>query len=86
MRNNKPKIALITGGASGLGYSIAKRLKKSFYEIIIVDVDKKKIAESTSKIKNSKGYLCDISKERSVCDFIAGMTDRYATNLYNSIK
>ena len=26
------------------------------------------------------------SKERSVCDFIAGMTDRYAINLYNSLK
>ena len=26
------------------------------------------------------------SKERSICDFIAGMTDRYAINLYNSIK
>ena len=27
-----------------------------------------------------------IKKERGVCDFIAGMTDRYAINLYNSIK
>ena len=25
-------------------------------------------------------------KERAVCDFIAGMTDRYAINLYNSLK
>ena len=25
-------------------------------------------------------------KERSICDFIAGMTDRYAINLYNSLK
>ena len=26
------------------------------------------------------------SKERAVCDFIAGMTDRFAINLYNSTK
>ena len=26
------------------------------------------------------------SKERSICDFIAGMTDRYAINLYSSLK
>ena len=26
------------------------------------------------------------SEERNICDFIAGMTDRYAINLYNSIK
>ena len=26
------------------------------------------------------------NKERSICDFIAGMTDRYAIQLYNSLK
>ena len=26
------------------------------------------------------------SKERAICDFIAGMTDRFAINLYNSYK
>ena len=45
-----------------------------------------------SKIKKNpnkfikKNLLSNISKERLVCDFIAGMTDRYAINLYNSIK
>ena len=41
--------------------------------------------------KNSKKYLkknelLNENKERAVCDYIAGMTDRYAINLYNSIK
>jgi len=31
-----------------------------------------------------KESLCD-SLERSVCDFLAGMTDRYAFNLYDKI-
>ena len=41
--------------------------------------------------KNPKRYL-NVSKynnsniERSISDFIAGMTDRYAINLYNKIK
>ena len=41
--------------------------------------------------KNPKRYI-NVSKydnlniARSVCDFIAGMTDRYAINLYNKIK
>ena len=45
-----------------------------------------------SKIKKNpnkfikKNLLLNTSKERLVCDFIAGMTDRYAINLYNSIK
>ena len=41
--------------------------------------------------KNSKKYLkknelLNENKEGAVCDYIAGMTDRYAINLYNSIK
>ena len=27
-----------------------------------------------------------VNKERAVCDFIAGMTDRYAINLFNLLK
>tara|TARA_A100001015_G_C14465487_1_gene509625 strand:- start:272 stop:520 length:249 start_codon:yes stop_codon:yes gene_type:complete len=41
--------------------------------------------------KNPKKYI-NINKysnsntERIICDYIAGMTDRYAINLYNQIK
>ena len=41
--------------------------------------------------RNPRNYL-NVSKydksniARSICDFIAGMTDRYAINLYNKIK
>ena len=41
--------------------------------------------------KNPERYI-NVSKydksniARSICDFIAGMTDRYAINLYNQIK
>ena len=41
--------------------------------------------------KNPRKYI-DINKyenlriERIICDYIAGMTDRYAINLYNKIK
>ena len=33
-----------------------------------------------------KNMLNSKSKERAICDFIAGMTDRYAISLYNSLK
>jgi len=42
------------------------------------------------KIKNPKKYLNNrqlkLNKQRAVADFISGMTDRYAINLYNKIK
>ncbi len=45
----------------------------------------KKITKNPKKyIKNTHFYKS--GKERMVCDFIAGMTDRYAIKLYSSIK
>ena len=44
-----------------------------------------KIKKNPSKfIKNSSYKSNNI--ERSISDFIAGMTDRYAINLFNSLK
>ena len=41
--------------------------------------------------KNPKKYINvnkynNLNIERTVCDFIAGMTDRFAINLYNKLK
>ncbi len=44
-----------------------------------------KIKKNPSKFIK-RNALKNQSKERSICDFIAGMTDRYAINLYNSLK
>ena len=44
-----------------------------------------KIKKNPSKFINKKKNK-KYSFERNICDFIAGMTDRYAINLYNSLK
>lgn len=53
---------------------------------------KKIINKLFVSIKNNPEKYINVNKydksniERSICDFIAGMTDRYAINLYNKIK
>ena len=76
--------------------TIKKFLKKNMYynkNVIHKTNLGKKIVKKLFFIikKNPKKYIkfdksnnADI--ERSICDFIAGMTDRYAINLYNKIK
>ena len=60
-------------------------LKKTNNGKKIIKVLFLKIKKNPSKfIKKSLYQKKNI--ERSVCDFIAGMTDRYAINLYNSLK
>ena len=71
-------------------------LKKNMYnnKKVIVNTNKSKIIIKdlfTYLIKNPQRFINkmlfkDSTKERVVADFIAGMTDRYAINLYNKIK
>ena len=78
-------------------YHIRDFLKYKMYnneDVLKKNVKGKKIINFlfTKIKKNPKKYikknLMKISpnKERAVCDFIAGMTDRYAINLFNSLK
>ena len=43
------------------------------------------IKKKPHKFIKKKAFLGNL-KERCICDFIAGMTDRYAINVYNSLK
>ena len=71
-------------------------LKHNMYnhkKVIVNTLKGKKIIKDLFKylLKNPKRYISkelflSNSKERTVADFIAGMTDRYAINLYNNIK
>ena len=73
--------------------SFLKR-KMYYHKNVIFNTKKgKKIIKKLflSITKDPKRYI-NVSKydksniARSICDFIAGMTDRYAINLYNKIK
>ena len=44
------------------------------------------IRKNPKKFINKNFFKNSNNKERAVCDFIAGMTDRYAVNLFNSLK
>jgi len=44
-----------------------------------------KIKKNPKKYINIRKYN-NLNLERTICDYIAGMTDRYAINLYNKIK
>ena len=76
--------------------SIKKFLKeKMYYHKSVVQktsYGKKVIKRLFLKIKNNPKKYININKikksniDRSICDFIAGMTDRFAINLYNKSK
>jgi dGTPase len=81
---------------SSFDVSIKKFLKKKMYlhksVIRKTNFGKKIINYLFFKIKKNPKKYIDIKKinksdtDRVICDFIAGMTDRFAINLYNKLK
>ena len=46
------RVAIITGGAQGFGFSITKRFLDSGAKVIIWDIDKKAIEEASKEISS----------------------------------
>ena len=94
--NSNIKIVSFSKNMGIFDKSIKKFLKKNMYysKSVLKKTNKgKKIIELLFKKirQNPKKYIKkenfnNLSIERNVCDFIAGMTDRFAINIFNKIK
>ena len=63
------KIAIITGGAKGIGLACAERLAGDGAKVVIADVDESEGEASCEAIRAAGGEAsfihCDVSKKRS---------------------
>jgi NAD(P)-dependent dehydrogenase (short-subunit alcohol dehydrogenase family) len=67
--NTISKVAIITGGAKGIGLGIAQRFYQESYQVVIIDRDKTALQECEAQLKNKKQYsffLCDVSNPQQV--------------------
>jgi 2-keto-3-deoxy-L-fuconate dehydrogenase len=64
------KLAVITGGASGIGRAVAQRFASSGACVRVLDIDENAAAKVASEIVaaggNAKAYRCDVSQQESV--------------------
>lgn len=69
------KVAIITGGATGIGKAIACRLGKEGASVALFDIDKNLLEETILEFKankiNAGGYLVDITNEDEVSNAIS---------------
>ncbi|MCF8256596.1 MAG: SDR family oxidoreductase [Flavobacteriales bacterium] len=66
------RIAIVTGGANGIGRAIAQRLVEEGVTTVIVDVDRDEAMRSATALGERCHYAhCDISNEQEVHDLFA---------------
>ncbi|MBA3536051.1 MAG: SDR family oxidoreductase [Tatlockia sp.] len=70
----KGAIALITGGAKGLGLAIANYLYEGGAKVIVVDLDSRALADLP---ENIKGHVLDVTKPKDVKNIIQEIIRRH---------
>ncbi|MFY8328332.1 SDR family NAD(P)-dependent oxidoreductase [Pseudoalteromonas sp. ZZD1] len=71
----KNKIAVVTGGGSGIGYSICKALGEANYNVIVLDLNLAAAEATAKEIKTTGGqadaFAVDVSNAAAVSDVFA---------------
>ena len=72
----KNRTAIITGGAQGFGFDIAKRFLDSGSKVIIWDIDKDELLQASKKLNNTNlSYnIVDVSDHEQVKNTVAEIT------------
>ncbi len=67
------KIALITGGASGIGRSIVQKFTAAGASALIVDIDERRARELAESTPKAQARACDITDEAQVRELFSGI-------------
>lgn len=78
MSENNGKIAVVTGGASGIGKALCEELVGKGYQVAIVDISLGE-AEQLARQLGSKAaaWQCDVAKSEQIADVAADIWNRY---------
>lgn len=70
MKDLRDKVAFITGGASGLGFGMAKAFGREGMKVMIADIEQAALTRAVQELKDSQvraeGVLCDVSSRGSL--------------------
>lgn len=71
------KVAIVTGGASGLGNAIATRFSKEGAKVVIADISKKKGEKAAAELEDALFVEVDVTQAESVEALVKKATDHY---------
>lgn len=78
------KVAIVTGGASGIGLATAKRLGSEGAKVVIADISGPSAETAAEQVKaagapDAWGSACDVSQESQVEATVAGALNRFGS-------
>ena len=65
-RDEESRVAIVTGGAGGLGFPIAQRLSEQGHRVAIWDLSRERAEAAAARILNAKGYEVDVTNQDAV--------------------
>ncbi len=71
LMNLSGKVAIVTGGAMGIGYAIASRLAEAGAKVLIADRDAAAAAAAAEKLGGALACATDVSDETQVTEMVA---------------
>ncbi|AGH44462.1 SDR family NAD(P)-dependent oxidoreductase [Paraglaciecola psychrophila] len=82
---NKIKVALVTGGASGIGKSICLRLALKKIKVLVVDLNLAAAQETVEEIINEGGnaeaYAVDVSNNGQVLELLKNINEEHTIDI-----
>lgn len=76
----KDKVAVITGGASGIGKSLTRSLIKKGANVCVLDFDEEKLAQIASEFSNTskiKFYMIDVSNRKKLTEIFSAISQEH---------
>jgi len=71
------KVAVITGGARGMGQQVARRLLAEGAKVALVDLDQDALDEACSELPGAIGLRADVSVENDVVAYVNDTLDAF---------
>ncbi len=72
------KVAVVTGGASGIGAAVAETFAAKGAEVAVLDLDAEKAASQAQRLGGrSAGFACDVTQEQSVATAVDAVLAAY---------
>jgi NAD(P)-dependent dehydrogenase (short-subunit alcohol dehydrogenase family) len=71
------KVAIVTGGAKGLGLAISQALDAHGAHVVVADIDGAAADAAAAGLKNGEGWVCDVTDESQVAALVSDTAESH---------